>query len=136
MAKEKKVVRYLTGKVDIKATLSQLRDPADDQLHSRGPKQIGQLKRDISVRIGKVSREEVVKRLDAVEGILTTGKVPAEMKGGAPKTKDATLAKAKGDLTKANKKIEELKKELADTLAKMPSADPVMKEGNGIVPDE
>ena len=75
-------------------------------------------------------------RLDAVEGILTTGKVPAALKGGSPKVKDATLAKAKGDLTKAKKKIEELKKELADTLAKMPSADPVMKEGNGIVPEE
>ena len=113
MAKQKKVVRYLTGKVDIKATMSQLRDPAE----VKGPKQIGQLKRDISVRIGKVSREEVVKRLDAAESILTTGKVPAAVKGGAPKTKDATLAKAKGDLTKANKKIEALKKELAEAKA-------------------
>lgn len=115
MAKTKKVVKFLTGKVDIKATLSQLRNPAQ----AKGPRQIGQLKRDISVRIGKVSREEMIKRLDAVEGILTTGKVPAAVKGGAPKTKDATLAKAKGDLTKANKKIEALKKELAEALNKI-----------------
>lgn len=132
MAKEKKVLRYLIGKVDILATMSQLRDPAE----AKGPRQIGQLKRNISVRVGPVSREDIVARLDAVEGILTTGKVPAALKGGSPKVKDATLAKAKGDLTKAKKKIEELKKELADTLAKMPSADPVMKEGNGIVPEE
>jgi len=121
MAKQKKVVRYLTGKVDIKATMSQLRDPAE----VKGPKQIGQLKRDISVRIGKVSREEVVKRLDAAESILTTGKVPAAAKGGAPKTKDATLAKAKGDLTKANNKLKAAEariKEL-ESYAK-PGADP------------
>ena len=103
MVKKKRVVRYLTGKVDIKATLTQLRDPAQ----AKGPRQIGQVKRDISVRIGKVSRDEVVKRLDAAEKILTTGKVPAAAKGGAPKTKDATLAKAKGDLTKANNKLKE-----------------------------
>jgi hypothetical protein len=110
--KENKVLRYLTGKVDIKATLSQLRDPAEAKLRSRGPRQIGQLKRDISVRIGKVSIDEVVKRLDAAESILTTGKVPAE-------------AKAKDDLTKANKKIEELKKELEETKAMIPTANPV-----------
>ena len=55
---QKKVVRYLTGKVDIKATLSQLRNPAEAKLHSRGPRQIGQVKRDISVRVGKVSRDQ------------------------------------------------------------------------------
>ena len=120
MAKTKKVVKHLTGKVDIKATLSQLRDPAQ----AKGPRQIGQVKRNISVRIGKVTREEAVKRLDAAEAILTTGKVPAAAKGGSPKTKDATLSKAKGDLTKANKKIEGLKKELAEALARIPSADP------------
>jgi predicted nucleic acid-binding Zn-ribbon protein len=63
------------------------------------------------------------------------------MKGGSPKVKDATMAKAKGDLTKANNKIEALKKELEEakqSLAvadktilelkeKMPSADPVKK---------
>lgn len=127
MAKVKKVVKHLTGKVDIQATLSQLRDPAQ----AKGPRQIGQVKRNISVRIGKVTREQVIKRLDAAEAILTTGKVPAAAKGGSPKTKDATLSKAKGDLTKANNKIEALKKELAASttelekaLERIPSADP------------
>jgi len=114
---QKKVVRYLTGKVDIKATLSQLRNPAEAKLHSRGPRQIGQVKRDISVRVGKVSRDQIVKRLDAAEAILTTGKIPAALKGGAPKVKDATLAKAKGDLTKANNKLEEAKQDLVVAVA-------------------
>lgn len=118
--KEKKVLRYLTGRVDIVATLSQLRDPAQ----AKGPRQIGQLKRNISVRVGNVERAEVVKRLDAVESLLTTGKVPADMKGGAPKVKDATLAKAKGDLTKANTKIKALEKVVKDLQDMMPSADP------------
>lgn len=121
MAKAKKVVKHLTGKVDLQATLSQLRNPEE----AKGPRQIGQVKRNISVRIGKVSRDEVVKRLDMAEAILTTGKVPAAAKGGAPKVKDATLAKAKGDLTKANNKLKAAEariKEL-ESYAK-PGADP------------
>lgn len=114
MAKEKKVVRFLSGKVEIKVTLSQLRDPGQ----AKGPRQIGQLKRTIIVPIGKVKREQVIKRLDAAEKVLSTGRVPAAAKGGAPATSNATLAKAKGDLTKAKKKIEALKKELAEALEK------------------
>ena len=75
------------------------------------------MKRDISVRVGKVCRDQIVKRLDAAEAILTTGKIPAALKGGAPKVKDATLAKAKGDLTKANNKLEEAKQDLVVAVA-------------------
>lgn len=86
MSKEKKAPRHLTGKVEIKATLSQLRQPAAAKLHSRGPKQLGQLKKTITVRIGKVRQEEMGKRLDLAESILNTGKVPASVKGGSAKT--------------------------------------------------
>lgn len=106
---------YLSGKVEVKTTFSRVADPVDKaKVRARGPNLIGQLKDFATIRLGKIEREDLTKRVEAAKKILETGKVPAAAKGGSPVTKDATLAKAKGDLTKAKKKIEVLEKELEE----------------------
>jgi hypothetical protein len=103
----------ITGKVEIKFTYTRVADPVDkSKVKSRGPNEIGQAKDITILRLGRIEEDDFRKRLKAIKNVLKTGKVPAEMKGGSPKVKDATLSKAKGDLTKANKKIAELEAEL------------------------
>lgn len=142
MATEKKVVKHLTGKVELKVTLSQLRSPGGAKLHRRGPGQIGQMKHTIPVRIGKVKQEEMSKRLDLAVSILNTGKVPAEAKGGSSKTKDATIKgreKAlQKELDKALARIEELEayaKPDADPPAEPTDPDVTEVDFEGTVPD-
>jgi len=108
----------ITGKVEIKATFARVAEPVNkEKVRSRGPNEIGQLKDFAIIRLGRIERDEFIKRFEAAKGVLETGKVPVAAKGGSPKVKDATLAKAKGDLTKAKKKIAELEEEI-DNLKK------------------
>jgi len=77
---------FLTGKVELKTTFSQLSEPVDKKkVRSRGPNQIGQLKTTSVVLMGKVPKEEVVRRLAIAKKVLETGNVPT--KDVTPKTK-------------------------------------------------
>ena len=69
----------VTGSVEMKLTASQLRDKTVDKLKSRGPGQIGQLKKTVTVRIGPVSREEFMKRVLLTEKFLYDGEAPTEL---------------------------------------------------------
>lgn len=133
MAKDKKPTRYLSGKVEMKATFSQLRDKKE----KKGPRQLGQQKNLFTAHMGKISQPQLLKRLDAAKSVLETGRVPAAVKGGTDKTKEATIQgreKAlQKDLDAALARIEELEsyaKPDAD-----PPVEPEIKEGNGIVPE-
>lgn len=126
---------FVTGKVILKSTFSQLADKVDKvKVRSRGPNHIGQLRSEKVVRLGKIEPDVLNKRLSIAQSVLETGKVPKSVKAAPAKVTDATLAKAKGDLTKANKKLEaerkkvaELEKEVKELKEKMPSSDPVKK---------
>ena len=132
MAKDKV---YLSGKVVISSTFSQIAEPVDkSKVRSRGPKHLGQAKETKVVRLGKVDQEALGDRLLNAEKLLQTGKVPAKLREESPKVTNATIAKAKGDLTKANnklaaekEKVAKLEKEVADLkeeLAKVPKETP------------
>ena len=110
---------FVTGKVELKSTFSQLAEPVDkSKVRSRGPNNLGQLKSGKIIRLGKVEQEDLNKRLDAAVRILETGKVPKSVKAAPQKVTDATLSNVKGQLTKAKKKIEVLEKELKELKAK------------------
>lgn len=96
---------YITGKIEIKSTLSRLADPVDKtEMRSRGPKQIGQEKDTITVHVGREERLDMLERRKAAVLILQTGEMP----GGAE------VIKLKGQLTKAKNKIEKLKAEIEE----------------------
>jgi hypothetical protein len=142
MAKiEKKKKAYLTGHVVVKATLSQLRDPAVAKDHVRGPRHIGQLKHSDTIRIGRLSQEEISRRLKMARVVLETGKGPKVEKGGAPKTQDDTekgreaaekklavvteeLVEVKEKLTLTNQAFQEQTKTLEDLKSKVNLPDP------------
>ena len=127
---------FYVGKVVLKSTFSQLAEKVDKaKVRSRGPNHLGQLKDEKTIRLGKVDPEQLSKRLEQAVKLIETGKVPKAVTSAPEKVEKATLSHLKGDLTKAKKKIEALEKELEETKAKFPSADPVkddsVKAGSG-----
>ena len=84
-----------------------------------GPREIGQLKSFKLVRLNFVTIDDLKKRIDQAEELLETGKVPKSAKGGSPATKDPTLSKARGDLTKANNKLDDAKKRITELEAEL-----------------
>ena len=95
----------ITGKAEIKITASQIRDKSVENKKIRGPKQIGQLKNNLTVSLGLLTRDELKKRTKVAAKILETGKLPA-----APKGKDASV-----DLKARIKELEAEVKSLTPT---------------------
>lgn len=106
---------FVTGKVELKSTFSQLAEPVNkSEVRSRGPNNLGQLKSMKTVHLGKIEQEDLNKRWDGALKILETGKVPEAVKSAPGKVVDATVAQLKGQLTKAKKKIETLEQKLSE----------------------
>lgn len=112
---EKKVKTEVSARVDLLLVAAQ----------KVGSRQTGQFKKNQSVRLNGLSQVEALDRYDKAIAVLTGGAVTDKAVKTPVKVTNATLAKAKGDLTKAKNKIAALEKELAETKAKIPSASPV-----------
>jgi hypothetical protein len=119
----KKPKKYLSAKVELKVTASQLRGPVDkSKVRSRGPAHIGQLKSQEVIHLGNIEQGELTKRLSMATQILITGKVPAGAKkkesGRADTTQKETTKSEPG--TKAPEKPKVQAKPKADTGANKP----------------
>jgi predicted Zn-dependent protease len=132
MAKQKKVKRYLTGKVEIKATFAQRRDPEEAKQKVRGPRQIGQAKSTKVVHIGKVDHQDLTERLALAEKVLVTGKAPKAATSAEKERIVALLADNKELqelMAKDAKEIAELKGEIDEAAETLEDALKAIKSG-------
>ena len=120
MAKDR---TFLTGKVTLAGTFSQLRVPIDKKkVRSRGPRQKGQSKPSATVRLGNIGVGELKKRWDLAVQVLETGK--------GPKADDSKLKQCQAGLKLAGEAFLEQTKTLEDLQVKADQAEADAEEGS------